>query len=418
MLHDTFDEQKSLLKDNMVLRAKNHTKSLALQLENELAAYNFSQFADLVMNDTAKSDNISHLYVVDINGKVIVNSQDSAITDYNLTSEEINNRDIAVNESVYNNHPMLVLKKTLYLGSEPWGVLTIYFTQSELEQKVLNYSDKMKEKITLSLFESLLSMGIFFVLFLPIAYSMALHISNPIINLTKRAEELSNGNFVPQYSGAENRKDELGILERTFNKMSENLQSSYKKLEDYNTQLEQMVYARTLELEEKNIELEKLSVTDRLTLLYNRVKLEEVFMEQIQVAKRYNTPFSILLCDVDFFKSVNDTFGHLIGDKVLIEIAGVLYATIRETDIIGRWGGEEFLVICPGTDKTSAMLLAERLRKAVEGYSFISNQQQTLSIGISSFSPKDSDVSMLGRADNALYSAKNGGRNCAVYGPS
>jgi diguanylate cyclase (GGDEF)-like protein len=200
--------------------------------------------------------------------------------------------------------------------------------------------------------------------------------------------------------------------------MSENLQNSYKKLADYNTQLEEMVLSRTLELEEKNIELEKLSITDRLTQLYNRVKLEEVFTEQIQIASRYNTPFSLLLCDVDFFKSVNDNFGHLIGDQVLIEIANILSTTIRDTDIIGRWGGEEFLVICRETDKESALLLAERLRMAVESHSYITNQPQTISIGVSSFTSKESEVTMLGRADSALYAAKNSGRNCVVFTPN
>lgn len=396
LLEETFDEQKSLLKDNMVLRAKNHTESLAIQLENELAAYNFSKFAELVMNDAAKSENIAHIVVHDTHGNVIVKSH-SFIPD---------------------NHSMLVLKKNLNLGTQPWGIVTLYFTQAELEKKILDYSMQMEEKINYSVYTALFSMSLFFLLFLPIVYSMALHISNPIIDLTKRAEELSKGNFIPKSGDAENRKDELGKLERTFNKMSENLQLSHTKLAEYNAQLENMVQIRTLELEAKNIELEKLSVTDRLTQLYNRVKLEEVFAEQMLVAKRYNTPFSILICDLDFFKSVNDTFGHLIGDQVLIELSGILKATIRDTDVVGRWGGEEFLIICRETDKENAILLAQRLRKAVEAYTFISNQPQTLSIGVSTFISKDSDVSMMGRADSALYSAKDSGRNCVIFSPN
>lgn len=410
ILQETFYEQKNLLKDNMVLRAKTHTDSLVLQLENELATYNFSKFSELVLNDATKGNNIKYINVIDKNGNMIVQSQDAPLPQGRFSPQDIKSSTIHVSERIYNNHPILVVQKSLYLGSEPWGILTLYFTQAELEKKVLNYSKQMEEKIHRSLFQSLLTMVIFFILFLPFAYSMALHISKPIINLTKRAEELSKGNFTPSSNEAKNREDELGMLERTFNKMSENLQSSYQKLADYNTQLEQMVSLRTMELE-------KLSVTDKLTQLYNRLKLEEVFSEQIEIARRYNTPFSVLLCDVDFFKRVNDTFGHLIGDKVLMEIATILAATIRETDIIGRWGGEEFLVICRETDKDQALLLAERLRKAVESYTFSSNQQQTLTIGISSCSPKDSDVSMLSRADSALYLGKSSGRNCVVYNP-
>lgn len=417
MLQETFEEQKSLLKDNMLLRAKNHTESLAIQLENELAAYNFSKFSELVFSDAAKSENIVHIDVVDKSGNIIVNSSNSELNESHIYPKNIDTNTLQVSQKTYNHHPILVIKKSLYMGSEPWGVLTLYFSQTELEKKVLNYSMQMEEKVRQSLYQSLAAMAIFLVLFLPIAYSMAIHISNPIIDLTKRAEELSNGNFLSKSNGLEKRKDELGILERTFDKMSENLQNSYNRLALYNSQLEQMVQARTLELEAKNIELEKLSITDKLTQLYNRVKLEEVFTDQIQAAKRYNSSFSILLCDVDLFKNVNDTFGHLVGDKVLVEIAAILNATLRETDIIGRWGGEEFLVICRETDKDRAMLLAERLRSAVEINTFSTAHQQTLSIGVSSFSSNDTDVAMIKRADSALYEAKTSGRNRVVFSP-
>lgn len=416
MLQETFDEQKALLKDNMVLRAKNHTESLAIQLENELAAYNFSKFSELVNNDAAKSENIVHIDVVDKSGNIIIDS-DLNLHNRHYYSQKINTNALQISEQTYNHHPILVIKKPLSMGSEPWGVLTLYFSQTELEKKVLNYSQQMDDNVHQSLYQSLVSMAIFLVLFLPIAYTMAIHISNPIIDLTKRAEELSHGNFLPKSDGIDKRKDELGTLERTFDKMSENLHNSYTKLALYNTQLEQMVQARTLELEAKNIELEELSITDKLTQLYNRVKLEEVFTDQIQAAKRYSAPFSTLLCDVDLFKNVNDTFGHLVGDKVLVEIASILNSTLRDTDIIGRWGGEEFLVICRETDQNQAMLLAERLRSAVEHQTFSSNQQQTISIGISSFSSNDSDATMLKRADNALYEAKISGRNRVVFSP-
>jgi diguanylate cyclase (GGDEF)-like protein len=418
MLQKTFDEQKSLLKENMLLQAKSHTESLVIQLENELATYNFSKFADSVTDDVAQNEHISHAYVLDISGKLILNSQDPSVFNKHLPAPDINSSDIDVSEIVYNGQPMLVLQKKLYLGSTPWGVLILFFTQTKLEQKVLHYSRQMQKKINLSVFESLLSMLLFLVLFLPLAYSMALHISRPIIDLTKRAEELSKGNFTPQCIDTENRKDELGMLERSFNKMSENLQNSYHKLEEYNLQLEQMVQSRTAELEDKNIKLKKLSVTDSLTQLYNRVKLDEVFTEQLHASIRYNTAFSILLCDVDLFKKVNDTLGHVIGDKILIETANILNETIRETDIIGRWGGEEFLVICRETDKENALQLAQRLRIAIESHRFINSQRQTISIGVSSFMPKDSDLSMLARADRALYSAKSSGRNCVHFNPS
>lgn len=417
ILQKSFQEEKSLLKDNMILRAKNHTESLAIQLENELAVYNFSKFSDLVMDDDKKNENIYYISVQDSEGNTIVRSNESIGDDIPFSSVDMNASTIHVSERVYDTHPVLEIRKNLYLGSEPWGVVTVCFTLSELEHKILDYSRQLQENINYSLVKSFFSMALFLILFLPVVYTMASHISKPIINLTMRAEELSKGNFTQKCTIAESRKDELGTLARTFDTMSDNLQNSYKRLADYNTQLEGMVQARTLELKDKNLELERLAVTDRLTQLYNRVKLEEIFSEQIQLAKRYNTPFSILLCDLDHFKDVNDRFGHLIGDQVLLEVANIFTTMARDTDIIGRWGGEEFLIICCETNEHNAFLLAERLRNAVKSHPFITNEVQTISIGVSSFLSKDCDVSMLERADRALYLAKNDGRNCTVFAP-
>ncbi len=417
MLVEGFDEQKRLLKDNMLLRAKNQTDSLAAQLENELAAYNFSKFTELIGSDASRNHNISRISVLDKNGAPLIYSL-PAMPGTRLETHDLNTTGISVAEILYRGDSVLVLKKNLFLGTQPWGILVIYFSQSEVEEKVAAYADLLDAKITRSLYTSLASMGLFFLLFFPVVYSMALHISNPIVSLTRRAEALSEGHFENRGAAPINRQDELGTLERTFTKMSENLHASYQKLADYNAHLERMVQARTHELEEKNVELEKLSITDRLTHLCNRVRLEEVFSEQLHVAQRYGTPFALLLCDIDFFKRINDSFGHIVGDKVLVEIAQILEATIRETDLIGRWGGEEFLVICRETDREGAMLLAERLREAVEKHAFATGERQTLSIGVSCYAPQDTEVSMLGRADRALYLAKNDGRNRVVYIPN
>lgn len=417
VLEKTFHNEKALLKDNMLLRATSYTESLSTQLENELASYNFSKFADLVQNSPSTQNNLRHVCTLDKYGNVVSHSPDFVPFKTPSHTEAITSSSIQVSETPYNGHPMLVTQKTLYLGSEPWGTLILYFSQAEMEKSVERYSRQLEEDIRHALLNSIVFMTLFFLLFLPIAYLLSQQISNPIVNLTRRAQELAEGNFGARSTEKEFRQDELGVLERAFDEMSRNLENSYKKLAEYNTHLEGMVQTRTLELEEKNIELERLSVTDRLTQLYNRVKLEEIFAEQIQIAKRYGTPFSILLCDVDWFKKVNDTFGHLVGDQILVEIANILRITIRETDIPGRWGGEEFLIICRETDRENALLLAERLRKAVETAFLSTGHPQTISIGISSFSPDDSDISMIQRADSALYDAKNSGRNRVVFAP-
>ncbi|MBU2711327.1 sensor domain-containing diguanylate cyclase [Zooshikella harenae] len=165
------------------------------------------------------------------------------------------------------------------------------------------------------------------------------------------------------------------------------------------------------ELALKNRELEKLANLDRLTSLNNRLKLDEIHLQEVQRAERFNHPCSIMLLDLDNFKEVNDQYGHQMGDSVLINIAGLLKANLRKVDTVGRWGGEEFLIICPETSTQQCVFLAEKLRQALENYNH-GTAQCTGSFGITGYIPGDRPETMVRRADNALYLAKHAGRNC------
>jgi diguanylate cyclase (GGDEF)-like protein len=128
-------------------------------------------------------------------------------------------------------------------------------------------------------------------------------------------------------------------------------------------------------------------------------------------SRRYSSNFAILLLDVDHFKSVNDTYGHQIGDRVLVELARLLIEMTRNVDIVGRWGGEEFLVICPDTKIDGALDLAEKLRQAIAEHAFPVAGNLTASFGVTSFNTGDSIQLMMARADDALYLSKKMGRN-------
>jgi|GEM_PF-1589801 len=158
--------------------------------------------------------------------------------------------------------------------------------------------------------------------------------------------------------------------------------------------------------------VEQLSITDKLTGLFNRFKLDEVLAQEVLRSERYSNKLSLVIIDIDFFKSVNDTYGHQVGDKVLVTFAQLLKKNIRSTDIIGRWGGEEFLVICPQTDNNGVLTLFENIRKKIEDYNFESVGNKTASFGVTSFTSGDTPESLISRADTALYQAKNSGRNC------
>ncbi len=182
-----------------------------------------------------------------------------------------------------------------------------------------------------------------------------------------------------------------------------------------NEQLENIVNKRTQELLDKNKELERLAVTDRLTGIYNRLKLDEVFQHELQRSERYELDFGVILIDIDHFKAVNDTHGHQIGDTALIEIAAIITKNLRKVDILGRWGGEEFLIICPETNGDNASIIAEKLRNAIDSFHFSVADHITASFGVTSYKKSDDVKTIMFRADAALYRAKERGRNRVEY---
>jgi diguanylate cyclase (GGDEF)-like protein len=167
------------------------------------------------------------------------------------------------------------------------------------------------------------------------------------------------------------------------------------------------------ELRRRNADLDRMSRTDGLTGLFNRRHLDEELLRQYSVSRRNRTPVSVLLLDIDHFKKVNDTYGHLAGDQVLQEFARRLKAEVRLEDIAGRWGGEEFLVILPGADPRSSGIVAERIRLATAREPVAVDAGRigfTVSGGYAT-GPLDDPDQQVSRADAALYEAKLAGRN-------
>ncbi|XPV67971.1 MAG: diguanylate cyclase [Halarcobacter sp.] len=160
--------------------------------------------------------------------------------------------------------------------------------------------------------------------------------------------------------------------------------------------------------------IEKISQMDKLTQVYNRIKIDKSLDEEMKRFKRNKFIFSILLIDVDHFKLVNDTYGHQVGDKVLIEVSNILKKSCRNIDIVGRWGGEEFLIICQNTHIEGAMQLAQKIKDKIENFEFDTIKHLTVSIGLSQVNETDSIETFIKRVDNNLYSAKKHGRNKIV----
>jgi len=256
--------------------------------------------------------------------------------------------------------------------------------------------------------------GIFFVLL--IAAVIHASITRKIVALTHSAEEMRAGNLRACVTSESN--DEVGVLAASFNDMSGRMQQLVGNLEEMVQQrTQELTEARdrledlVKELDDKNQTLEVLSVTDKLTGLANRRKLETALQSEILRARRYGKIFAIIILDVDHFKTVNDTHGHQAGDSVLIELSTLLTKNARETDIVGRWGGEEFLIICPETNLTVVSTLAERYRTELERHEFKQVGQVTSSFGVAAWQEGDDVQGLIQRADDALYRAKESGRN-------
>lgn len=162
-------------------------------------------------------------------------------------------------------------------------------------------------------------------------------------------------------------------------------------------------------------EATKLSVTDHLTELVNRTRLQQVLEENLMRARRYATPFSVIMVDMDHFKRVNDEHGHQVGDEVLVHLAQVLVRNTRVVDVVGRWGGEEFMIVAPNTDLAQAARVAEKLRVAIAASELPTVGSKTASIGVASYHDGDDCETMIGRSDAALYKAKRNGRNQVWY---
>ncbi len=160
--------------------------------------------------------------------------------------------------------------------------------------------------------------------------------------------------------------------------------------------------------------LEQLASIDTLTNIANRMKFDEILHYSIDRAKRYNIALSVILFDIDDFKKVNDTYGHLSGDVVLKEIAHIGNYNIRKSDLIARWGGEEFIILQPDIPENEAAILAERLRKAIETHTFGDVGMVTISLGVTNFLESDNADSFMRRVDEALYAAKSSGKNKVV----
>jgi len=195
--------------------------------------------------------------------------------------------------------------------------------------------------------------------------------------------------------------------------LTPDLREAWKRLAIMALIIAYSLYSRRhiIELERMKGELKGLATTDTLTRAFNRAKYDEIIALEMERAKRFTHPLSMLMFDLDNFKDINDTYGHGVGDMVLKQVADVIRAHTRKINLLIRWGGDEFIVIPVETSLEGAAILSERLRRAIEAFAFERGDKLTASFGVVQLNEDDTETSILKRLDDALYRAKDKGGN-------
>lgn len=242
----------------------------------------------------------------------------------------------------------------------------------------------------------------------------------PIDALVETARRISRGDESAAIPALPSAQDELARLTHSFREMKERLDDRADRLVSSQQQVaetNERLRIQNDELQRVNEVLEQLSITDGLTKLHNHRFFQEFLAREVKRADRSNEPLSLILIDIDHFKTWNDKLGHAAGDEILRRVAEVMNDVIRDTDLLARYGGEEFALIVPNTTYEGALALAEKIRSSIAETRFLlvppsEDTRLTVSVGVAFY---DGDrASLFNDADRALYSAKERGRDCVV----
>lgn len=342
-------------------------------------------------------DGIDEMYLVDLNNRLLVSSQPLSkhMLRSNLSVRIPGRKDgpSAMPVSYTDFRELFVVGMAIPIPSIGWAIV------AEIEHKNAYAEIALLRRITTALVGGLmLSIGF-------LAYLFGHALVRPVRRLSQEAARVAGGNLdvdIP-VTGL----SEVSYLTQVFNHMVSSLRQGREKLSDANKALV-----------ETNKELHQISITDGLTGLLNHKHILELLDREISRSRRYGHSVSVLMLDIDHFKNVNDTYGHQTGDTVMRRLADLFYDAIRENDLVGRYGGEEFLILLPDSDIQSGVQTAQRIRKKVQDLEIETsggNVSVTVSIGISSYPQYGPDAnSVICAADAALYRAKSNGRNQVV----
>lgn len=331
----------------------------------------------------------SYSFAVKSDGEILIHHENSFLT---RTVSDILNSPIKFDKKIGGfSYKLNNLNKLAYysrIDKIGWIIVTVVDKREIIKP------------IILQIFISILIIGLVAVL---LAWFLSASLSKgfivPLIELKKRVNSIITGDCdrdsAYEYEYPNN---EIGTIATDIEQLTEN-----------------ELYDRNIELQTINKKLELFSTTDQLTKLLNRHKMNSELEKEWKRAARYRNKFSLIMFDIDWFKKINDTYGHQAGDSILDEMARLTKKILRSTDIIARWGGEEFLVLCPEINLNGANELAIKLCSTIENHRFTVNTTVTISAGLCEFDEQKSIEDMIQEADEKLYEAKRQGRNTVVH---
>ena len=380
-------------------------ETLPLTMRDQLYRMELDELIDIAIV-VGKSENIDQFVIYDQNGVILYDSSQPGLI-FSQVIDPFGYALITGDPGQFHSNweaDQFIAGQPITLGNQTLGAVAVGLSTEIFDEKI--------EDLTWhSLILAIIRLGIGVAL----SFWLGRQIANPLRTLAEVACEMAASDLFVRVD-LQTQKDEVGQLGQAFNQMTDSIQKREHELRDLAAGLECTVRERTEELRLQNEHLEQIAITDPLTKIYNRRYFFELARKEIARALRYQNPLSVVLLDADHFKDMNDNYGHLIGDQILINLAELCRRNIRSLDIMARFGGEEFVILMPEVDCLAAQKSAERLRKIVEETSLIAggfDVKITISLGVACWNG-DGELdfnALLARADRALYQSKEDGRN-------
>ncbi|MFK5891596.1 MAG: diguanylate cyclase [Pseudomonadota bacterium] len=403
LIYNIYEDKNRVVKESIKL-AKVSGKNIAASL-----LFADKDSSNSILQPILNDKNVSSIKIYDTQGHLFTTIGNNELRLNNWIEEDFESYP-DVNISITMDY--IDILTSITHKNEKIGFLQIVSTTNAIKLRII-------EQSVASLIIVLFTLSIIFLL----AFWFEKIFSQPLYNLLNAMRHIKNDSGFDIHL-VSHTKDEFHELFSEFNRMTNEIKKRDKVLKEHNIDLKNLVSATNEELKKTQNNLNEVSIlatTDPLTNLFNRRSTMEQFDLMIREAQKSNKYLGVIMLDIDLFKQVNDNFGHQVGDIVLKDVAALLLINARDNDIVGRIGGEEFLILCQHANIDTTYKVAERIRQNVEkkiiNYEKGKKIQVTISLGICSSIPKTSSKEELIKiSDEALYKAKEIGRNAVVKG--